>query len=82
MIRIYAKFLCAKNLAETGIALKLYKCLHGAYPETTHALLPEILKTLPRDPYTGKPFVYRLENGEFSLISGDPLIRLHSKAEY
>lgn len=82
MIRNYAKFLCAKNLAETGIALKLYKCLHGAYPETTHALLPEILKTLPRDPYTGKPFVYRLENGEFSLISGNPLIRLHSKAEY
>ena len=82
LIRIYAKFLCAKNLAETGIALKLYQCLHGTYPEKTDALVPEILKTLPRDPYTGKPFQYRLENGNFSLLSGSKAIRLSSKAEY
>lgn len=82
MIRIYAKFLCAKNLAETGIALKLYKCLHGTYPETANALMPEILKALPLDPYTGKPFQYRLENGEFSLLSGNKAIRFSSKAEY
>ena len=82
LIRIYAKFLCAKNLAETGIALKLYQCLHGTYPEKMNALVPEILKTLPRDPYTGKPFQYRLENGNFSLLSGNKAIRLSSKAEY
>ena len=82
MIRIYAKFLCAKNLAETGLALKLYKCLHGRYPEKTNALVPEILKTLPLDPYTGKPFQYRLENGEFTLFSVNKSIRLCSKVRY
>ncbi len=82
MIRIYAKFLCARNLAETGIALKLYKCLHGTYPETANALVPEILKALPLDPYTGKPFQYRLEDGNFTLVSGNKAIGLSSKAEY
>ena len=80
--RSYARLRCAKTLAVTGIALKLYKCLHGAYPEKLESLTPEILKALPNDPYTGKPYRYTLKDGEFTLQSGKKNFYLRSKARY
>ncbi len=49
----------AKGVNETVLALKIHRAEHGSYPETTEELIPEILKTLPLDPFTGKPYTYR-----------------------
>ena len=51
-----------KGACETALALKIYRVEHGSYPETTRELVPEILKTLPLDPRTGQPYVYRRLN--------------------
>jgi hypothetical protein len=47
--------------ARTGLACRLHKSRTGAYPESLEALVPGILKEVPVDPFTGKPFVYRRE---------------------
>ena len=58
-----------KGCLETAFALKLYRSLHGEYPRTTAALVPEILSELPLDPVTGKPFRYERKSGGFELFS-------------
>ncbi|MBE3124326.1 MAG: hypothetical protein IMZ57_01550 [Acidobacteria bacterium] len=55
--------------ARTGIACKVFKSRTGAYPESLEALVPGILKVVPVDPFTGKPFVYRREGKGFIVYS-------------
>jgi hypothetical protein len=55
--------------ARTGLACKLFKSRTGAYPESLEALVPGILKEVPVDPFTGKPFVYRREREGFIVYS-------------
>jgi len=55
--------------AQTGLACRLYKSRTGAYPESLEALVPGILKEVPIDPFTGKPFVYRREGEGFIVYS-------------
>lgn len=40
------------------VACRLYEMRHGRLPETLDALVPELLGTVPRDPFDGKPFRY------------------------
>ena len=49
------KALAVRALELTVLALKIYRCEHGAYPKTLDALVPGILRELPRDPTTGGP---------------------------
>ncbi|MFH1227238.1 MAG: hypothetical protein V1701_04955 [Planctomycetota bacterium] len=42
-------------------ALKLYKLRHGAYPETLDKLSPAIIPAVPLDPFSDKPFIYRVD---------------------
>ena len=49
------KALAVRALELTVLALKIYRCEHGAYPKTLDALVPGILRELPRDPSTGGP---------------------------
>jgi len=56
-------------LAKVTLALKLYKHRHGAYPEDLSALAPEILETVPVDPFTGKPLIYRRAGKGFIIYS-------------
>jgi hypothetical protein len=49
---------------EIVLALVLYQELHGQMPEKLQALVPEILPTLPIDPYSLQPFGYRISKGE------------------
>ena len=60
--QILRKYRNGKGICETALALKIYRVEHGSYPETTRELVPEILKTLPLDPRTGQPYVYRRLN--------------------
>jgi len=55
--------------ARIGLACKIFKSRTGAYPESLEALVPGILKEVPVDPFTGKPFVYRREGKGFIVYS-------------
>ena len=50
--------------AQTVTALALYQADNGKPPAKLADLLPAYLKALPIDPYTGKPFDYRISKGE------------------
>jgi hypothetical protein len=52
-----------------GLACKIYKSQTGLYPENLKALVPDILTEVPIDPFTGKPLVYKIENGELLIYS-------------
>jgi len=56
--------------AQLVLAIELYRHEHGEYPAGLDALLvPEQLDTLPTDPYTDQPFVYRLADDGYWLYS-------------
>ncbi|MBX3357743.1 MAG: hypothetical protein KF745_04875 [Phycisphaeraceae bacterium] len=44
----------------TMIAVEMYRARYGRLPQTLSALVPEILPSLPIDPFSGAPFGYRL----------------------
>jgi hypothetical protein len=53
-----------------AIALERYRMKYGEYPEKLDAVVPEFLATMPLDPVTMKPFLYRREeSGKFVLWS-------------
>lgn len=51
------------------LALQAYFAARGHYPARLQELVPEWIPALPADPYTGKPFVYRLSELGFELYS-------------
>jgi len=57
------------GLAQLALALKIYKAEKGKYPDRLDDLVPEILPELPKDPFTGKDFVYKREGEGFLVYS-------------
>jgi len=55
--------------ARIGMACKIYKNLHGDFPEDLAELAPEILGTIPVDPFTGHPFIYKKQDSGFMVYS-------------
>jgi hypothetical protein len=55
--------------ARFALALKIYKSKHGEYPETLKALTPDILDSIPLDPFSGKDFIYHKKNDGFIVYS-------------
>jgi hypothetical protein len=55
--------------ARAGLACRIYKSRSGRYPETLEALIPDFLKKVPTDPFTGKPLVYRRDGEGFIVYS-------------
>lgn len=53
----------------TAIALELYRRRHGAWPQSLQSLAPELLPTVPRDRFDGRPLKYRLIDGSPVLYS-------------
>ena len=47
------------NCAKVGIAALRYKSEHGSLPAKLEDLLPNYIKQLPLDPFTGGPLQYR-----------------------
>jgi hypothetical protein len=54
---------------KAGLACRIYRQKNGRYPENLAALVPELLDSEPIDPFTGKPIVYKMENGELLIYS-------------
>jgi hypothetical protein len=61
--------LCRYDALRINVALRRYKLQNGEYPASLDKLVPTLLKELPPDPFSGKPFHYRLENGEWMFYS-------------
>jgi hypothetical protein len=58
------------NEAQIACALERYHLLHGEYPETLDALMPQFMEKIPHDIIGGQPLHYRQEaNGQFILYS-------------
>jgi hypothetical protein len=57
------------GLAQLALGLKIYKAEKGKYPDTLADLVPGILPELPKDPFTGKDFVYKGEAEGFLVYS-------------
>lgn len=56
--------------AETIVALERYRLKNGSYPETLDALVPDFLKSVPRDIYVPeKPLLYGRDNDNYHLYS-------------
>lgn len=54
---------------EIVLALKIYKDRKGHYPSSLVKLTPRIINKLPKDPFTGKNYVYRREGDGFIVYS-------------
>jgi hypothetical protein len=59
----------AGQQAMMGIGLRKYKTDEGEYPKTLDALVPDYLKSLPIDPFSNRPHVYRLSEVGYVLYS-------------
>jgi len=55
-----------------ALALRAYRDLQSVWPARLEDLVPEILPGVPADPFTGRPFHYRLEAGEWTFWSAGP----------
>jgi hypothetical protein len=51
------------------LALRLYREEHGRYPEKLEELVPAYLDSIPIDPFSDQPLVYRLHDEKYHLSS-------------
>ena len=57
---------------ETGqiaLACKIYRNQEGRWPENIASLVPDILEKEPVDPFTGNPYIYKLQEDGFIVYS-------------
>ena len=60
--------------AEIGLANRIYRLKYNKYADSIGQLVPEILPSLPPDPFTGKDYIYRKTDKGFVVYSvGDNL---------
>lgn len=55
--------------AELGLANRIYRAKHGKFVDSLSQLTPEILPSLPLDPFTGKDYIYRKKDKGFIIYS-------------
>lgn len=61
--------LALSRLLAVDLAIRSWNAAVGSYPRGLSQLSPELLPTIPRDPFTGSEFVYRANGGSFLLYS-------------
>jgi hypothetical protein len=55
--------------ARVGIACKIYKNMHGDFPDDLTELSPEILEEISADPFTGHPLIYKKQESGIVVYS-------------
>jgi hypothetical protein len=70
-----ARLDAALGAAEIALALRIYKEKHRFYPFRLAELVPEIIPELPKDPYTGKDFVYNPKGMNILIYSVGPNLK-------
>lgn len=70
----FARFRADEQLAETRmfLALQAYKARYGGYPATMQELKTKLGWTLPKDPFSGKDFIYKRLSKGFIIYSVGP----------
>lgn len=62
IIPSYDSMICLEaslRTARMGLAALKYKIKRGGWPATLSELVPDFLRQIPKDPFTGKDFLYR-----------------------
>jgi hypothetical protein len=59
----------AMELTRMAAALAQFRAGNGVYPEILDELVPGVVKTMPNDPYSGKPYVYARDGEGFLFYS-------------
>jgi len=62
----------SRRLVLADLAVRLYRFEHGEAPAGLSDLVPSILKSVPIDPYSGKPLIYRRLDKTEQLYSVGP----------
>lgn len=57
------------DVAEIGVANRLYKSKYGKFADSPAHLTPEFLSSLPLDPFTGKDYIYKKNDKGFVVYS-------------
>jgi hypothetical protein len=57
------------RLLMTDLALREFKHNRGQYPGSLTELVPDYLESVPLDPFSGQPLIYRLTDDAFVLYS-------------
>ncbi len=55
--------------ARVGMACKVYKNMHGDFPEDLDELSPELLEDIPADPFTGDRLIYKKQDSGIIVYS-------------
>ncbi len=71
-VEVPFRVLATARLTRLDLALRCYQLEHGKLPESLDVLAPEYLKTVPVDPFTGKPFGYEATGANPRLWSVGP----------
>jgi hypothetical protein len=72
MHQIQSEYIARLDSLKITCALEIYRKEYGHYPEAFEQIVPAVLKGLPLDPFTGKNYIYRRENGGFIVYSTGP----------
>lgn len=57
------------DLLAVDLALRAYRADHGTWPQSLNELAPEYVDAVPLDPYSRRPFIYRIDESNFVLYS-------------
>ena len=68
-VQAYDRNVAKCDELELALALRAYKKQHGAYPDRLSLLTPSHMDSLPKDPFSGEDYLYRIEGEGFVLYS-------------
>ena len=63
------------RLAVVSLALAVHKAEHGRWPARLAQLEPRLLKSIPDDPFTDKPLIYKRHGSGYVLYSVGPNVK-------
>ena len=67
-----AKTKVALNGAALVIVLERYRRAQGGFPETLDALVPTYIDSIPKDPFTEGPLIYKRAGEDYQLYAAGP----------
>jgi hypothetical protein len=68
-VEAYDRNVAQCDQLELALAVRAYKQQHGIYPDQFSMLIPTHIHALPKDPFSGEDYIYRLDEKGFLLYS-------------